>query len=160
MILAVHISSVNVKDFEPEKKKLICRSLRFIAHLHGATLQYYSAKDPGLVKKVIVMIKYWITRTCSGSGFVVTLSLQLSSCERNVPGLQQATHHPSRFWYFPGLKTLFLSSVSVPPCFTGNSGWRRSSQVGCDEASVQHPLSSGGRGNTDNVRRSSKRSKF
>jgi len=39
------------QDFEPEKKKLICRTLRFIAHLHGATLQFYSAKDPGLVKK-------------------------------------------------------------------------------------------------------------
>jgi len=39
------------QDFEPEKKKLICRSLRYLAHLHGASLQFYSARDSGLVKK-------------------------------------------------------------------------------------------------------------
>ena len=43
------------QNFEPEKKKIICRSLRFLAHYHGATLQFYSAKDSGLVKKVRII---------------------------------------------------------------------------------------------------------
>ena len=40
------------QNFDPEKKKVICRTLRFIAHSHGATLQFYSTMDTGLVKKV------------------------------------------------------------------------------------------------------------
>ena len=40
------------QNFDPEKKKLICRTLRYIAHLNGASLQFYSAMDTGLVKKV------------------------------------------------------------------------------------------------------------
>ena len=31
---------------------MICRTLRYLAHSHGATLQFYSALDTGLVKKV------------------------------------------------------------------------------------------------------------
>ena len=27
------------QDFESEKRKVICKTLRFIAHIHGATLQ-------------------------------------------------------------------------------------------------------------------------
>ena len=40
------------QNFDPEKKKVICRTLRYIAHSHGATLQFYSTMDTGLVKKV------------------------------------------------------------------------------------------------------------
>ncbi len=29
------------QDFDPEKKKIICRALRLFAHHHGATLQFY-----------------------------------------------------------------------------------------------------------------------
>lgn len=39
------------QDFDPEEKKVICRALRFVAHTHGASLQFFSARDPGLVKK-------------------------------------------------------------------------------------------------------------
>ena len=39
------------QNFEPEKKKIICKALRFFAHYHGASLQFYSAMDSGLVKK-------------------------------------------------------------------------------------------------------------
>ena len=31
---------------------MICRTLRYLAHSHGATLQFYSTTDTGLVKKV------------------------------------------------------------------------------------------------------------
>lgn len=29
------------QNFDPEKKKLICKALRFFAHIKGATLQFY-----------------------------------------------------------------------------------------------------------------------
>ena len=29
------------QNFEPEKKKIICKALRFFAHYHGASLQFY-----------------------------------------------------------------------------------------------------------------------
>ena len=40
------------QNFDPENPPVICRTLRFIAHSHGATLQFYSTMDTGLVKKV------------------------------------------------------------------------------------------------------------
>ena len=39
------------QNLDPEKKKTVCRAIRFFAHHHGATLQFYSAKDVGLAKK-------------------------------------------------------------------------------------------------------------
>eukprot|EP00095_Tigriopus_kingsejongensis_P007133 maker-scaffold687_size111633-snap-gene-0.25 protein:Tk07133 transcript:maker-scaffold687_size111633-snap-gene-0.25-mRNA-1 annotation:"cytoplasmic dynein 2 light intermediate chain 1" len=39
------------QNTEPEKKKIICRALRYFAHHYAATLQFYSAKDSGSVKK-------------------------------------------------------------------------------------------------------------
>ncbi|RZF39554.1 hypothetical protein LSTR_LSTR001075 [Laodelphax striatellus] len=39
------------QDYEPEKKKIVCRCLRYVAHFYNATLFFYSAKDSGLVKK-------------------------------------------------------------------------------------------------------------
>jgi hypothetical protein len=41
-----------LKDFEPEKKKVTCRVLRYVAHVHAASLLFFSAKDAGLVKRV------------------------------------------------------------------------------------------------------------
>ncbi|OQR78345.1 cytoplasmic dynein 2 light intermediate chain 1-like [Tropilaelaps mercedesae] len=34
------------RDFEPEHKKIICRCLRFLAHAHGASLQFASQHTP------------------------------------------------------------------------------------------------------------------
>ncbi|XP_063227498.1 cytoplasmic dynein 2 light intermediate chain 1 [Bacillus rossius redtenbacheri] len=39
------------QDFDSEKKKIVCRCLRYVAHTLGASLQFYSVKDAGLVKK-------------------------------------------------------------------------------------------------------------
>ncbi|XP_049780347.1 cytoplasmic dynein 2 light intermediate chain 1 [Schistocerca cancellata] len=39
------------QEFDPEKKKIVCRSLRYVAHTLGATLLFYSHRDTGLVKK-------------------------------------------------------------------------------------------------------------
>ncbi|XP_043243205.1 cytoplasmic dynein 2 light intermediate chain 1-like [Amphibalanus amphitrite] len=39
------------QDWDPEKKKLICRSLRYLAHVNGASLYFFSSQDSALVKK-------------------------------------------------------------------------------------------------------------
>uniref|UniRef100_A0A1B6E536 Cytoplasmic dynein 2 light intermediate chain 1 n=1 Tax=Clastoptera arizonana TaxID=38151 RepID=A0A1B6E536_9HEMI len=38
--------------FEPEKKRVVCRCLRFVAHRLCATLAFYSSKDASLVKRL------------------------------------------------------------------------------------------------------------
>ena len=43
--------SILLQEFDSERKKIMCRCLRYIAHTLGATLQFYSSKEPGLVKK-------------------------------------------------------------------------------------------------------------
>lgn len=40
------------ENFEPDKKKVICRTLRQVAHSLGASLIFYSDKDQNLVKKL------------------------------------------------------------------------------------------------------------
>ncbi len=47
-----HFIFIFWQDFEPEKKKLTCRVLRYLAHQHAASLLFYSAKDTGLLKRV------------------------------------------------------------------------------------------------------------
>eukprot|EP00049_Salpingoeca_infusionum_P027005 m.29566 g.29566 ORF g.29566 m.29566 type:complete len:337 (+) comp9181_c0_seq1:112-1122(+) len=39
------------QDFDSEKRKIITRALRFLAHYYGATLLYVSDKDDGLMNK-------------------------------------------------------------------------------------------------------------
>ena len=46
------IFNVVLQDFEPEKKRIVCRCLRFVAHIYCSTLVFYSSKDPTLVKRV------------------------------------------------------------------------------------------------------------
>ncbi|XP_068235141.1 cytoplasmic dynein 2 light intermediate chain 1 [Palaemon carinicauda] len=47
------------QDMEPENKKVICRALRFAAHSWGASLQYFSARDAGLVKKAKELLSHY-----------------------------------------------------------------------------------------------------
>ena len=54
------------QDFEPEKKKVICRTLRFLAHLNGSSVQFYSSRDPGLVKKARDLLSHHGFNTPSG----------------------------------------------------------------------------------------------
>ncbi|KAI8927050.1 hypothetical protein BC831DRAFT_497796 [Entophlyctis helioformis] len=41
------------KDMESEKRKLICKFLRYVAHMNGASLVFVSQKDENLVARVI-----------------------------------------------------------------------------------------------------------
>jgi dynein light intermediate chain 2 len=45
-----------LQDFDSEKRKVICKMLRFIAHTNGASLQFYSVKSPGLVSRANALI--------------------------------------------------------------------------------------------------------
>ena len=56
------------QNFDPEKKKIICRALRFIAHSHGATLQFYSALDTGLVKKARDLLSHYAFDSTAAKG--------------------------------------------------------------------------------------------
>ncbi|XP_037073495.1 cytoplasmic dynein 2 light intermediate chain 1-like [Pollicipes pollicipes] len=44
------------QDWDPEKKKLVCRTLRYVAHVNGASLQFFSSTDSALVKKAKELI--------------------------------------------------------------------------------------------------------
>ncbi|XP_042879957.1 cytoplasmic dynein 2 light intermediate chain 1-like [Penaeus japonicus] len=47
------------QEMEPEGKKVICRALRFAAHTYGASLQFFSARDPGLIKKAKELLSHF-----------------------------------------------------------------------------------------------------
>ena len=56
------------QDLEPEKKKVICRTLRYLAHTNGASVQFYSSRDPGLVKKARDLLSHHGFNTPAGKG--------------------------------------------------------------------------------------------
>ncbi|GAB1610143.1 Hypothetical predicted protein [Argonauta hians] len=47
-----------LQTFEPEDRKIICKTLRFLAHYHGATLQFFSVRDKSLGKKVELLMNH------------------------------------------------------------------------------------------------------
>ncbi|XP_028676474.1 cytoplasmic dynein 2 light intermediate chain 1 [Erpetoichthys calabaricus] len=46
------------QDFESEKRKMICKTLRFVAHYHGASLAFSSTKTESLVSKTRVFLSH------------------------------------------------------------------------------------------------------
>ncbi|KRY39840.1 Cytoplasmic dynein 2 light intermediate chain 1, partial [Trichinella spiralis] len=50
-------------NIEPEKKKIICRSLRLIAHLNGATLQFLSFKMDNLIVRGRAVFSHFLFKT-------------------------------------------------------------------------------------------------
>ncbi|XP_075225368.1 cytoplasmic dynein 2 light intermediate chain 1-like isoform X2 [Lycorma delicatula] len=53
------------QDFEPEKKRIVCRCLRYIAHTSCATLVFYSSKDAALVKRTRELLSHYAFGTTS-----------------------------------------------------------------------------------------------
>lgn len=47
------------QNFDPEKKKIISKTLRFLAHTNGASLIYYSNKSDSLISRVQQMITHF-----------------------------------------------------------------------------------------------------
>jgi len=44
------------QEFDSEKRKIICKTLRFVAHTNGATLQFFSLKIENLVTRLRALI--------------------------------------------------------------------------------------------------------
>ncbi|XP_076464431.1 cytoplasmic dynein 2 light intermediate chain 1-like isoform X2 [Babylonia areolata] len=51
------------QDFDSEKRKVICKTLRFVAHIHGATLQFFSNKQEQLVSRMRALISHHLFGT-------------------------------------------------------------------------------------------------
>ncbi|BFZ07119.1 hypothetical protein BsWGS_10158 [Bradybaena similaris] len=48
------------QDFDSEKRKVICKTLRFVAHLHGASLLFFSIKQEQLVSKMRGVFSHYL----------------------------------------------------------------------------------------------------
>ncbi|XP_002732906.1 cytoplasmic dynein 2 light intermediate chain 1-like [Saccoglossus kowalevskii] len=59
------------QDFDSEKRKVICRTLRFVAHSHGATLQFCSLKTESLVTRTRQLISHFVFNTASSKAMAV-----------------------------------------------------------------------------------------
>ncbi|XP_015768356.1 PREDICTED: cytoplasmic dynein 2 light intermediate chain 1-like [Acropora digitifera] len=64
------------QDFDPEKRKMISRTLRFTAHRNGAHLQFFSTKSEGLTSR---------TRALVGSLLFHTPLNKVVSVDHNKP---------------------------------------------------------------------------
>ncbi|XP_074653258.1 cytoplasmic dynein 2 light intermediate chain 1-like [Tubulanus polymorphus] len=53
------------QNFDPEKRKVICKTLRFIAHSKGATLQFCSSKQESLLNKSRTLITHLVFGTAA-----------------------------------------------------------------------------------------------
>lgn len=51
------------QDLESEKRKVICKTLRFVAHTFGATLQFFSNKQEQLVNRMRSLISHHLFAT-------------------------------------------------------------------------------------------------
>ncbi|XP_077997776.1 cytoplasmic dynein 2 light intermediate chain 1-like isoform X2 [Glandiceps talaboti] len=59
------------QDFESEKRKVICKTLRFVAHSHSASLLFCSMKTESLVTKARQLISHLVFNTAIGKTFSV-----------------------------------------------------------------------------------------
>ncbi|CAL1536933.1 unnamed protein product, partial [Lymnaea stagnalis] len=88
------------QDFDSEKRKIICKTLRFLAHVHGANLQFYSSKQDQLVKRMKGMLSYYLFDT-------------------NASKTVQVDHNKPLF-IFGGQDT--LQQIGTPPISEGDIG--------------------------------------
>ncbi|KAL8611152.1 hypothetical protein ACOMHN_064442 [Nucella lapillus] len=51
------------QDFDSEKRKVICKTLRFVSHIYGASLQFFSVKQEQLVSRMRALISHHLFGT-------------------------------------------------------------------------------------------------
>lgn len=51
------------QEFDSEKRKVICKTLRFVAHISGASLQFFSTKQEQLVARVRALMSHHLFGT-------------------------------------------------------------------------------------------------
>lgn len=87
-------------DFESEKRKVICRTMRFLAHSNGASLLFFSDNSEILVSRIRAFMSHFIFRT-------------------NAPKNLVTDHHQPLF--IPFGKDSF-SGIGNPPLSEGDIG--------------------------------------
>eukprot|EP00040_Diaphanoeca_grandis_P013430 m.67908 g.67908 ORF g.67908 m.67908 type:complete len:403 (+) comp23884_c1_seq1:279-1487(+) len=123
------------RDFEPEQRKVICKTMRFIAHLHGASIVFMSDKDDALRKRCRGMLN----ALAFGSNFSRSVALDYnkpllvpagadSITQIGAPKLLNddvgriAAREPLDLWkaayeqYFPGSKNKGATQLPDDPC--------------------------------------------
>jgi len=123
------------RDFEPEQRKVICKTLRFIAHVHGASIVFVSDKDEVLRKRCRGMLN----SLAFGSNFSRSVALDYnkpllvpagadSITQIGVPKLLNddvgriTAREPLDLWkaayeqYFPGSKNKGATLLPDDPC--------------------------------------------
>ncbi|CAH1792548.1 unnamed protein product [Owenia fusiformis] len=53
------------QDFDSERRKIICKTLRFVAHSYGATLQFFSCKQEALMTRARALISHHLFATAA-----------------------------------------------------------------------------------------------
>lgn len=66
------------QDFDSEKRKVICKTLRFLALIHGASLQFFSVKQEQLVTKMRSIVSHHLFSTTTGKSLQVDHNKPLS----------------------------------------------------------------------------------
>lgn len=97
------------QDFEPEKKRIVCRCLRFVAHIYCSTLVFYSSKDPTLVKRVKDILNHYGFGSQIGRNIVQDYNKPLiipagTDCLENIEGLGSTSA-----WTMDKVKHLFTT---------------------------------------------------
>lgn len=86
------------QDFEPEQRKVICKTLRFVAHMNGASILFASDKDEGMVNTV----RAWCPQTYRSipffgtAGILPSLVRGPSAAAANPMSLARSSHPPIR----------------------------------------------------------------
>ncbi|RUS72999.1 hypothetical protein EGW08_019247 [Elysia chlorotica] len=88
------------QDFDSEKRKIICKTLRFLAHVHGATLQFFSIKQEQMVSRMRGIFSHYLFGTNASK------TLQV---EHNKPIFVPAGHD-------------LLQQIGTPPLSDGDIG--------------------------------------
>lgn len=66
------------QEFDSEKRKIICKTLRFLAFVHGASLQFFSIKQEPLVTKMRGIVSHHLFGTSAGKSLQVDHNKPLS----------------------------------------------------------------------------------
>jgi len=102
-IIPIPITIIGTKydefqNFDPEKKKIISKTLRYVAHHHGAHLCYFSSKMEALVMKTRGLLGHLVFKT------------QLSKTVQ--------TDHSKPIYVLAGMDA--LSQIGAPPAIVGS----------------------------------------
>lgn len=92
------------QNFEPEQRKVVCRTLRYFAHVHGATIQFFSLKMENLVTRCRVLLSHLV--------FGTTLSNYISQDYNKPLMVPVGTDSFQQIGVLPGMETTIPSPAA------------------------------------------------